>query len=340
MTSNKLKGALIGAGYFAGFQAEGWQRVPGIEIAALADPLTDRAQEFAARWGIPRVYADAAELLHRERPDFVDIATRPDAHLPLVELAAAHGAQVICQKPMAPTWEECVRMVEACQAAQVRLLIHENWRWQVWYREVKRLLEADMFGSLVHVGFCMRAGDGRGPEPYTVQPYFREMPRLLIYESLVHYLDTARFLAGEIRSLFCQTRRINPHIVGEDYAVIQLGFESGAHGLIDANRIAGEVPPPVAFGAFTLEGERASLRMTPPGELFITEYGKLEIRHAYEQPQQGYRGDSVCAAQQHYATCLRDGVPCETEGEAYLKTVRAMFACYDAAETGRLITLG
>jgi D-apiose dehydrogenase len=339
MTANALKGALIGAGYFAGFQAESWQRVQGAEIAALAEPLAERAQAFAARWGIPRIYASAAELLRHERPDFVDIATRPDSHLPLVELAAARGAHVICQKPMAPTWEDCVKMVEVCRQAQVRLLIHENWRWQAWYREVKRLLDAELFGPLIHVGFCLRAGDGRGPEAYTVQPYFREMSRLLIYETLIHFLDTFRFLAGELSWVFCQTRRINPYIVGEDYVVIQLGFAGGAQGLIDANRIAGEAPPPIAFGVLTLEGERGSLRMTPQGELFITEYGQPERAHVYEQPQQGYKGDSVFAAQQHYATCLRDGALCETAGDDYLKSVRAMFACYESAETGRIVDL-
>ena len=124
MSAKTLKGALIGAGFFAGFQAEAWRRVPGVEIIALAEPLPERAREFAARWGIPRVYAGAEELLRHERPDFVDIATRPEAHLPLAQLAAAHGAQVICQKPMAPSWEECLKMVEVCRAAQVRLLIH------------------------------------------------------------------------------------------------------------------------------------------------------------------------------------------------------------------------
>ena len=286
------------------------------------------------------MYANAEELLHHERLDFVDIVTRPDTHLSLVELAVAHGVPIICQKPMAPTWEECLRMVELCRAANVRLLIHENWRWQAWYREVRKLIGADAFGRIFHLGFCMRSGDGRGTEPYPVQPYFRAMPHLLIYETLVHFLDTFRFLAGEIATVFCQTRRVNPLIAGEDYAVIQLGFVNEAHGLIDANRISGAVPPEVAFGVFTLEGERAALRMTPQGELFITEYDQPEYRHDYEIPPQGYKGDSVFAAQQYYAACLRDGTMCETEGAEYLKTVQAMFACYESASTGQLITLG
>ncbi|HEX4950301.1 MAG TPA: Gfo/Idh/MocA family oxidoreductase [Blastocatellia bacterium] len=339
MHSSRLKGAIIGAGYFAEFQAEGWHRVPHAAIVAIADPVLERAQALADRWQIPAVYPSAEALLQHEALDFVDIATRPDSHLPLVELVATQQTHIICQKPMAPTWDECVAMVERCQAANVRLLMHENWRWQAWYREIKKLIEADVFGQIFHLSFCMRSGDGRGAEAYAVQPYFREMPRLLIYETLVHFLDTFRFLAGEITSVFCQTRRLNPRIRGEDYALIQLELAQGAHGLIDANRIAGAVPPEVTFGVLRLEGERASLRMTPQGDLFITEYGHSERQHDYEKPTQGYKGDSVRAAQAHYAACLRDGTRCESEGSEYLKTVRAMFACYESAERGEKIQL-
>ncbi len=339
MREQRLRGAMIGAGYFAGFQAEAWQRIPAVEVVAVADAKLERAHALAGRFGIPRVYTTAEELLAQESLDFVDIVTRPDSHLALTQLAARHQVGVICQKPMAETWDECLAMVELCRSAQVRLLIHENWRWQAWYREVKTLIDAGVFGEVFHLGFCLRNGDGRGGDPYEVQPYFRAMPRLLIYETLVHFLDTFHFLVGEIESVFCQTRRINPLIVGEDYALIQLGFTDGAHGLIDANRISGAVPPDVAFGVFTLEGERAALRMTPRGELFIREYGQTERQHEYKIPAMGYKGDSVFAAQQHYAACLRDGSQCETEGEAYLNTVRAMFACYESAATGRIILL-
>jgi predicted dehydrogenase len=132
-----LKGAMIGAGYFAQFQAEAWRRIEDARIVAVADSAPGRAEEFAEHWGIARAYSDAAEMLEREQPDFVDIVTRPDSHLELVKLATSHGAHVICQKPMAPTWEQCQAMVSACAEAKVRLFIHENWRWQPWYREIK-----------------------------------------------------------------------------------------------------------------------------------------------------------------------------------------------------------
>jgi predicted dehydrogenase len=330
------KGVIAGAGFFAQFHADGWNRIPGVEIAAVADFVPERASAFARKWGIGKIYSSVEEMLDCERSDFLDIATRPDSHLALTCAAAERGIAVICQKPMAPAYSECERMVTVCREAGVRLVIHENWRWQPWYREIKRLIEAGRFGGVFHLAFRMRTGDGLGPEPYGVQPYFRDMPRLLIYETLVHFLDTFRFLAGEIESVFCTTARVNPAIRGEDYALIQVRFAGGAKGLIDANRISGDMPPKVAFGEFRLEGEAAAVRMTPDGDLFVTDYGKSEIPHIFDKPECGYKGDSVGAMQNHFIECLKAGTPAESEGIHYLKTVAAVEACYRSAESGKV----
>ncbi len=333
------KGVMAGAGYFAQFHADAWRRIPEVDIAAIADPDQPRARDFAQRYGIPRVYAAVEEMICAEEPDFLDIVTRPDTHLALTQLAASLGVDVICQKPMAPTMAECTAMVRAASEAGVRLLVHENWRWQPWYREIRRLIESGTVGKPFYVSFLMRTGDGRGPEPYAVQPYFRTMPRLLIYETLVHFLDTFRFLLGEIDSVFCETARINPVIAGEDAAWIHLHFRSGAHGLIDANRISGPAPPPPAFGELRVEGARAALFMDGYGRLALQQHGEQPQAHGYAIPETGYKGDSVFAFQQHAAACLRAGAPCESEGQTYLRTVRLVEACYESAASRRAVDM-
>ncbi len=334
-----MKGVLIGAGYFAQFQAEAWKRIAAAEIVAVADSAPGKARSFADEFGIPRAYESAEEMLDRERPSFVDIATRPESHPSLTRLAAARGIHVICQKPMAPTWNECVKMVEACEAAGVRLLIHENWRWQPWYREARRLIDAGALGRVFQLSAQWRTGDGRGPEPFAVQPYFRQMPRLLVYETLVHLLDTFRFLGGDITSVFCQNRRINPVIAGEDQSLILVSFQSGVLGLIDANRISGPATLPVAVNDLKVEGNLAMLRLTPDGRLWLTEHGQAEREHAFPTSAEGYKGDSVRATQQHLIDALHSGQPSESEGRNYLKTVGAVFACYRSAETGQPVAL-
>jgi D-apiose dehydrogenase len=329
-----LRGVIVGAGFFAKFHAEAWKRIENADLVAVADSAPGRAAAFAAEFGIPRSYTDAASMLQTEQADFADIVTRPESHRELTDLASRHCRAVICQKPMAPTWEECEAMVQSCAERGARLMIHENWRWQPWYREARRLLAEERLGRIFHVGFRMRTGDGRGPAPYRHQPYFREMERLLLYETAVHFLDTFRFLAGDIESIFCRTSRINPAIRGEDYALVQVSFSSGAKGLIDANRISGTFPPEVAFGEFRIEGERGMIRIAPDGNLFVTEYGKGETIHPLDTPAQGYKGDSVAALQRHFARCLLSGEGFESEGAEYLKTVGAVDACYRSAQTG------
>ena len=339
MSRCNLKGVMIGAGYFAQFHAESWSRTSGARIEAVADAMPGRANEFAAKWGIPRTYLDAAQMLDHEKPDFVDVVTRPEAHLPLTELAASRGIQVICQKPMAPSWQDCRAMVSACKRAGVGLLIHENWRWQPWYRETKRVMESGALATPYHLAFRHRTGDGLGSTPYSQQPYFVQMPRLLVYETLVHHLDTGRYLAGEIDSLYCQMKRINPVIAGEDCVVIHLSFASGVQGLIDGNRISGKVPSSLALRSFRVEGDQGMIRCSSSGKLFLTQHGKDETALSYGLPSVGYRGDSIRAAQEHYISCLQTGQRCESEGEEYLKTVAAVEACYDSAQAGRVVKI-
>jgi D-apiose dehydrogenase len=339
MSQPNLRGVMIGAGYFAQFHAEGWNRISGAAIVAVADAAPGRAGEFAARWNIARAGVDVAELLDREKPDFVDIVTRPEAHLPLTELAASRGIHVICQKPMAPSWQDCLAMAAACQGAGVRLLIHENWRWQPWFREAKRVMDSGALGKPYQLAFRHRAGDGLGPLPYRQQPYFVQMPRLLVYETLVHHLDTGRYLAGEIDSLYCQMKRINPVIAGEDCVMIQISFASGIQGLIDGNRISGKIPTSLAMGSFRVEGDQGMIRCSSSGRLLLTQHGKEETALSYTLPSAGYRGDSIRAAQEHYVSCLQTGQRCESEGADYLKTVAAVEACYQSAANGQVVRM-
>lgn len=340
MKGEALKGVMIGAGYFAQFHAEAWRRTPGVRITAVADQIPEKARQLAAVWEIPRSYAKVEQMFEAEKPDFVDVVVGPSSHLALTRLASELGISIICQKPMAPAIGECLEMVKICASRGVRLMIHENWRWQPCFREIKRLMNDGLFGTPFYAGYCMRSGDGWGSEPYPVQPYFRSMDRLLVYEMVVHFLDTFRYLMGEIASVNCRLRRLNPAIKGEDCMLAQLSFENGGFGLIDANRFTGNPFPSPTTGDFTLEGDRARIRVTPAGEMFLTEYGTAERSFALPENHpkfaQGYKGDSVFAAQQHYVSCLRTGTPCESEGDEYLKTVATVDACYESARSGQI----
>ncbi len=326
-----MKGALIGAGFFAQFQAEAWMRMPDVNLVAVADLDADRVREFADRYGIAQAYCEVGEMLDRERPDFIDIATRPESHFELAELAAARGIHVICQKPLAPTWDESAALVQACEHAGVRLLVHENWRWQPWYRVAKRLLDEGIIGPLQAIDYRWQTGDGVGPQPYAAQPYFRLMPRLLIFESLVHILDTYRYFGGEMQVVACQTQRFNPVIAGEDWARIEIAFDSGAAGCILGDRLSGPVPAPVAMGEMRIVGEQGTLRVAADGNLFLIDASGGQRQLDFTPQTVGYKGDSVLATQQHLIAALRAGLASESDGRDYLNTVKLVETAYELA---------
>jgi len=326
--SPPLRGGIVGCGFFAQFHIEGWRRIPEVELAAAADPDLARSRKAA-----PHAYATAEAMLDGERLDFVDIATRPDSHAALVRLAASRKVPVICQKPMAPNWADAVGMVEAAEAAGIPFMIHENWRWQPWYRALKNLIDRGDIGRPIDYWFRTRRNDGGGPAPYSLQPYFARMPRLLIYETLVHHIDTARFLFGDLAAIYAQIRRRNPVIAGEDQALLML-THADISGIVDGHRFGDPDPDGPVMGEATVEGESGVLRLLGTGDIFR---GSEKIWT--NEVQAGYRGDSVRATQQHFVDCLRQGSQFESAGREYLKTFRAVEAAYESVAESRAIIL-
>jgi len=337
----KLRGIGIGAGYFSQYQYEAWSRIPEVEIIALVNREVERGREVAAKFGIPRAYGwnELADALDREKPDFLDIITPPETHLELVQLGAARGIAIICQKPLAPTWEESQAIVATARRFGVRLLVHENFRWQPWYREMRRQLDAGALGELFSISARTRPGDGWPADAYlSRQPYFRNYPRLLIYETGVHFLDTFRFLGGEISSVYARLQRRNRAIAGEDAGQVVCGFASGATALWDASRYneSEATDPRYTFGTVRLDGSKGHLELDPEGHLTLKLLGQPSHHLDYPHNRLGFGGDSVYALQRHFVERMADGAPFESTGEDYLKTIALVGACYRSQESGQV----
>ena len=322
-----LNGGMIGRGFFAARHVEAWRRTPDVAIIAAADPEVDRARAFA-----PGAFGSADEMLAREPLDFVDIVTRSDQHLSLVQLAVDRKIPVICQKPLAPDWATAVELVNYADAAGVPLMVHENWRWQPWYRAVHEMISRGDIGSPIGYGFRSRARDGVGDEPYPQQPYFRQLHRFLIDEALVHPIDVACFLFGDITTVYAQAGRRNGAIAAEDWAILTLTHRDSVHGWIDGHRFLDPQPDgPVAGDAF-FEGEAGTISILPTGDVYLNR--SLAWKN---EVTAGYRGDSVFATQAHFISCLRARLPFETDGRRYLHTFAAVQAAYQSIAERRCI---
>ncbi len=331
----KLKGVAIGAGYFSQFQYEAWQRIPEVEITALCNSNLERAKGIMETYGVKKHYTDYKEMILKERPDFVDIITPPETHFEMCKFAADHGVHIICQKPLAPTFEASKAIVDYVSQTNVRFVVHENFRFQPWHREIKTLLNEARIGRLFNLNFRSRMGDGWGDDAYLArQPYFRDYKKLLIYETGVHFIDTFRYHAGEVKDVYAILKRLNPVIKGEDSGLMVLNFESEATAVWDANRYNENnfKTSRYTFGEYLLEGEKGSIRLYSDGKITIQNLGEAEKAHVYPHHNIGFAGDCCYIFQRNFVDHFIGDLPFETDGVNYLKTLKVQEAVYASAE--------
>ena len=339
MKHQKIRVACVGAGYFSRYQVEAWRRIPDVELVAICDLNLDRARKLGEQFGVQALYDDFTRMLSAEAFEVVDLITTPETHLTLCRQAFAAGRHVICQKPLAPTLSEASKMVEVARTHRRRFMVHENFRFQPWYRKIKSLLNEGAVGERLHrLYFRLRTGDGWSPDAYLDrQPYFRTMPRLLIYETGIHFIDTFRYLAGAVRAVYADLQRLNPVIAGEDAGLMVLDFEGGARAVWDANRYNEPTggDPRYTFGELTVEGSGGALRLYLDGRLTLQPLGGREQPVDYQHRNVNFAGDCVYATQRHLIEALRDGRPAETEGAAYLRNLVIQEAVYESSEQHR-----
>ncbi len=332
--------AAIGAGFWARFQLSAWREVPGATLVAICDRERAKAEKLAGELGSPQVFDDPEKMLREVKPDFVDVITDRATHASLVRLAAAHGTPVIVQKPMAESLVEAEDLVRECRERRVPLFVHENWRWQSPIRELKRALDAADAGAVFRARITMVSGF----PVFKNQPYLKDADPFLIADMGVHILDMARFLFGEVKSIYCQTRRVHADIRGEDVATIllktredvsvtcEMGF---AENFLEHDRF------PETY--VLVEGAEGSIELAPDFWLRVTTASGTHARrvapprYAWADPAYDVAHSSMPGCNANLLRAIRGEGPAETTGEDNVKTLRLVFGAYDSAAEDRVV---
>jgi predicted dehydrogenase len=326
----KLRIAIAGAGMVTRHHLIAWSRLPNLKVVAIYNRTLDKANVRATEFGIPNVYSDIERMLDQERPDALDIAVAVEAHAPFSRMAAERGIHILCQKPMVPTLKEAEALVAEI-GERVRFMIHENWRFRPQYRQAAKWIVEGKTGPIREFRLSTRSSGlvtktEKGiPVALERQPSFAHMPRFIIFELLIHHLDTSRFLVGEMSVVSSKKTHVSPEVVGEDAALILLNSEHGAIGMVSGNL---SVPgaPPLPRDRLELIGERSSIlfdndTLTISGE--TNEAIRINLEEAYQT--------SYNNAIAHFVEALRSGQPFETDRLDNLKTLRLVDDAYRLA---------
>ena len=221
-------------------------------------------------------------------------------------------------------------------------MVHENFRFQPWHAEARRLIAEGRLGTPYQVTFRLRPGDGQGADAYLDrQPYFRTMERFLVHETAIHLIDTFRYLMGRGRDGLCQLDRLNPAIAGEDAGIIVFAFEGGARGVFDGNRLADHAAENrrLTMGEMLIEGRRAPCAWMATAGCSCAARPNDEERVSYDWQDVGFGGDCVYRLQRHVVDHLLGRGPLVNTGAEYLTNLRIEQAVYDSGQSGQRLSL-
>jgi len=275
----KLRVGVVGCGYVARVAHIRWYlQNPNVGSVCVAEPLNERLDFCLKRWRIDRGYADPAEMLEKEELDVVSICTHVQKHCEHTVAAAERGVRgILCEKPMAPSLEECDRMIEACRGNGVTLQIGFMKRFNPGHQAVKALISEGELGAVqlawVYWGFGGLAPRTKAEVEQRLRSSEALPPELrgrlyehggMVMDHGCHYADVFRWWVGEVDSVSAQ---ISPSTLAA------LRFENGAMGVFaDAYNVSDLFP--TREGGYLCSAE-ATLRFDVPP---WTSYEDMTIR--------------------------------------------------------------
>ncbi len=204
------------AGAFAGCNAT--------EVVCACDIDPDRLAQFRADWGVTRLYLDYRELLAKEKPDIVSVASWTSTHKDIVIEAANSGLKgILCEKPIALSLADADEMIGECENNGVVLMINHERRWDQRFLAAKQLIDDGAIGALRSIRGEMLCGV---PDEKSWKSDLSLVGGGPLLHDGTHLFDLIRYFAGEVTSVVGFVQR-NTTLPIEDSATATLLLESG-----------------------------------------------------------------------------------------------------------------
>ena len=306
------------AGYGAALKA-----LPESDFVGITDPNAARGQEWAERYEV-QFFAEPEALL--EQVDAVVVCTENVLHRPAVELAAAAGKHVLCEKPLATTRADGEAMVAACRAAGVQLMTAFPCRYAPAFAQAAQRVAAGELGAILALAGTNR---GRNPGGWFVDPALSGGGTVM--DHTVHVADLIRVLTGaEFESVYCELDTVfTPDLPVEDCGILSMKVSSGAIATLDCSWSRPQSWP--TWGDVTLTAIGAG------GNLFLDLFSERVDYYrndppGYQYAGYGYNMDEGMIAD--FVRCVASGEPVPISGVDGLRALEVTLAAYESARSG------
>jgi predicted dehydrogenase len=218
-----VRAAVIGAGSMGANHARVYSELDDVDLVGVADPNAAAAAAVSRRYHT-KAYSDGTQLLAVANPDVASVTVPTRLHEAVALEAIDSGVHVLVEKPLAPTIEAAVRIIEAAARRGVKLAVGHIERFNPAVMEIGQRLRRQELGRLFQV------------HARRLSPFPNRIDDVgVILDLATHDIDVMRhLLASEVDRVFAEVER-KVHATQEDLVTAVMRFSNGVIGLLDVN---------------------------------------------------------------------------------------------------------
>jgi UDP-N-acetyl-2-amino-2-deoxyglucuronate dehydrogenase len=342
ITERKIRVALVGCGRISANHFDAIeQHAANVDLVDICDINSEALSHALARTKSTG-HRSLASMLKVSTADLVVLTTPSGLHAEQAIQVAASGRHVMTEKPMATRWHDGVRMVKACDDANVRLFVVKQNRHNATLQLLKKALEKERFGKIYSIAmnvFWTR------PQAYYDSAKWRgtwEFDGGAFMNQASHYIDLLHWMIGPVESVMSYTATLARNIEVEDSGVAAIRWRSGAMGTLNVTMLS---YPKNIEGSITILGEKGTVRI---GGLAVNEIQTWEFADVRPEDAEvatsNYQTTSVYGFGHplYYANVvdtLRGQAEPETDGREGLITLELIIALYLSSRDGKRVAL-
>ncbi len=318
-----------------------------LEIVGICDVVPERMDEKAAKFGIEDVnkYTDYHELLEKENPELVAIATESGNHAKIAIDCINAGCNLIIEKPIALSLHDADTIIEMAKKKGVKVCANHQNRFNKSVQKIREAVEHDRFGKLfygtAHIRWC------RDYEYYTQAKWRGTWAQDggALMNQCIHNIDLLRWMMGdEIDEVIGMTDRLNhPYIEGEDLGLAIIRFKNGAYGIIEGTT---DVFPKNLEETLYLFGEKGTVKAGGQSVNIIEEWRFAdtldkpeEVKAQFNENPPNVYGFGHTPLYADMINAIENDREPYVNGEAGRRALELVLAIYKSAATGEVVKL-
>lgn len=328
-----MRVGIIGTGFMGSTHAAAWANTPATITGFISKDL-DTAERLISEYG-GQLYPDLASML--AEVDVVDVCAPTHRHHEMVLAAAGAGKHILCEKPLARTIPQALEMIAACEKAGVKLMVAHVVRFFPEYAAAQAQVAAGEIGRPA----VLRLTRGTFQPKKAVDNWFLDFEKSggMMLDLMIHDLDYARWVAGDVDSVFAKKISTSHQGAAVDHGLAILRHVNGAISHVESSWA---YPPPLFRTGLEIAGSNGWIQFDSDQTASVG----LHLHQAEDEEIPDVPLPSSPLAEDPYTTeikafydCLTRDIAVPVPGTEGLASLQLALAAIESAETGRAVKI-